>query len=276
MLSDLTGCKYGSLLVVGFDHFDTYKHSYWKCRCDCGNDYVVRGSSLTEGKTTACNACSHKIKDMVGEEYGRLTVLSFDGVRKGHYYWKCVCECGNEVVVDGGMLRSGNTKSCGCYQRERTSSANKTHGDTGERLFGIWMGMKDRCYNANCPGYRYYGGKGVTVFDGWRYDYPAFKSWSYANGYADSLTIDRIDVNGSYCPDNCRWITLKEQQNNKTVNHLVIYHGKSRTVSEWSDIVGIDYKTLYQRLFKYHWDVESAFTKPVRHSNRRKESVCIG
>ena len=162
--------------------------------------------------------------DLIGQKYGRLTVVAFDRLQNHKTYWKCVCDCGLTVVVPGNNLRSGNTMSCGCLRREtarKTGKANTVHGeghDHKTRLYSIWCGMRQRCMNPHRTAYSLYGGKGVRVCDAWD-DYTVFREWALSNGYADNLSIDRIDPNGDYCPENCRWITLSENVARANKNH---------------------------------------------------------
>lgn len=154
-----------------------------------------------------------RCEDLMGRVFGMLTVKRFAEKRGIHYYWECVCSCGKETLVDGYNLRSGKTRSCGCLRATVTAEVHTTHGDARlgkvTRLRRLWNGMKNRCYNANEPGYKWYGAKGVIVCEDW-HDYAKFKSWALANGYTDELSIDRIDPNGDYEPSNCRWITRSE------------------------------------------------------------------
>ena len=162
--------------------------------------------------------------DLVGEKYGRLTVVAFDRVQNKKAYWKCVCDCGLTVIATGNNLRSGNTKSCGCLQREaakNTGKRNRTHGeghDGRTRLYNIWCGMRQRCNNEKHHAYSLYGGKGVKLCEEWN-DYPVFKSWALTHGYADNLSIDRIDPDKGYCPENCRWLTPSENTARANKNH---------------------------------------------------------
>jgi len=140
------------------------------------------------------------IKDLTDQRFGKLTVIKLDCKdKRGECKWLCKCDCGNETVVYGSHLRKGDTVSCGCVMR----TANKTHGESKTRLYKIWLHMKDRCNNPNGDHYCYYGGRGITYTPIWE-DFNEFKSWAINNGYKDNLTIDRIDVNGNYEPDNCR------------------------------------------------------------------------
>lgn len=162
--------------------------------------------------------------DMVGKKYGRLTVIGFDRLEHHKAYWKCACDCGLTVVVSGNNLRSGNTASCGCLRREKTQirgKLNAVHGeghDNKTRLYTIWCGMRQRCMNKANHAYQWYGGKGVSVCDEWN-EYSAFKAWALSHGYEDNLSIDRIDPNGGYCPENCRWVTISENVARANKNH---------------------------------------------------------
>lgn len=162
--------------------------------------------------------------DLIGQKFGRLTVIAFDGVKNRKAWWKCTCDCGLSVLVNTGNLRSGNTKSCGCFRREITKARGKSNTIHGEghgnktRLYSIWCGMRQRCNNKNNDGYKWYGKKGVRICSEWE-SYPEFKSWAENNGYADNLSIDRINHNGNYEPGNCRWITLSENVARANKNH---------------------------------------------------------
>lgn len=166
-----------------------------------------------------------KCKDLTGLNYGRLTVISRDEDRtepsgRKRVYWLCKCECGKVVSVQYSALKAGKTKSCGCLKTERNKKHFTKHGFSKERLYQVWTDIKKRCSNPNYKQYKDYGGRGIIICDEWKNDYLFFRDWALKNGYNPyakygECTIDRIDVNGNYEPNNCRWVTIKQQNNNK-------------------------------------------------------------
>lgn len=192
-------------------------------------------------------------KDYMNNKFGRLTVVGKKLVPKGtrhRVYWVCECECGGKVKVRTDSLTRGLVRSCGCMKKEQDAinlTANHTHKLSGTRLYHTWTQMKMRCHNPNDNSYERYGGRGIKVCDEWRNSFETFKTWALSNGYSDNLTIDRIDVNGNYSPDNCRWATIKEQSLNRRSNIKVPFNGTEVTLKELSELVDIHYSVLVGR-----------------------------
>lgn len=206
-------------------------------------------------------------KDIIGMKFGRLTVLKLDHIKelkRKFYYYLCKCECGNECIVLKSSLLNGLTQSCGCYNTEiRIKQCKKRakHNLTNTRLHAIWEKMKGRCLCVTSPDFSNYGGRGITVCDEWKNDFKAFYDWAMANGYQENLTIDRIDVNGNYEPENCRWVNQKTQQRNRRNNKLITFNGETRCLFEWADIYHISPKILSQRINRDKMSFDKAILK---------------
>lgn len=192
-----------------------------------------------------------KIKDMTGKKFEHCQVIGFSGLSNDNKAtWECLCECGGVFVTTGKALRDGSSKSCGCLKTKiilEASRKNRKHGETNNRLYNIWRGIKKRCYIPNDTSYKNYGAKGIKVCDEWLNSYEKFRDWAMSNGYEDNLTIDRIDSEGDYTPENCRWANWKQQGRNRSNNKRIMYKGKRMTFSEVAEKIGISRELLYYR-----------------------------
>lgn len=274
-MNDLTGCRFGRLTVISKADDRITKngnnHKCWKCLCDCGNICIKTHRALTIDHTQSCG-CYFKeriyesnFKDLTDLKFGKLTVLSLDKKKNGAYYWFCSCECGNSAVVRGSSLIYGDTKSCGCLKGSVQPKFNPLlHTEDGKRLHRIWSGAKDRCLNKKSKYYHNYGGRGITVCAEWVNDFTKFYEWALQNGYNSKLTLDRIDNNAGYEPENCRWTTYEVQENNRRNNVSLEHNGRIQTISQWAKELGIQEGTIRARLAR-GWDIESSLT-PLQDS----------
>ena len=205
-------------------------------------------------------------KNLLNKKFGKLTVVSLDHLGKGGAFWLCECECGHHKVVRGSHLTAGDVKSCGCLRKEVLDST--THGMSYSRLYNSWASIKKRCLLVTNKSYKSYGGRGITICDEWKESFEAFRDWALANGYDDTLTIDRIDNDGNYEPSNCRWVNAKTQARNRITNTLITFNGKTRCVSEWAEMKGMSNGALLERLRK-GWSIERALTQKIRQLRKK-------
>lgn len=270
----LTGYVFGSLTVESFAERRGTK-AYWNCRCVCGVLKAIRGDSLKDGSIRSCGClriqtAKTKIVNLVGRTFGRLTVT--DGPHKRQdqrgYFWPCLCACGARVAVHRSALLNKQTQSCGCLRREQVTErarvmgeANTTHGQTASPEWTAWRNMRLRCTDPQQTAYPNYGGRGITVCARWE---------SFENFVADmgekptpQHSLGRIDNNGHYCPENCRWETQKEQQRNRRDTVFYEYNGERRCVAEWAELYGLTTAALWHRI-RRGWSMERALTTPVR------------
>lgn len=196
------------------------------------------------------------IKIEIGTKYNHLTAQKFlyrDKLSNQIWLWECDCKNKTQKELSLNSVKQGNTKSCGCLKLKRTQQMGKDnykHGLSATRLYNIWRGMKLRCLVKNEINYKDYGGRGIKICDEWKDNFISFKEWALTNGYKDNLTIDRIDVNGNYCPENCRFITNLKQQNNRRNNRFYTFNNKTQTISEWSRELNIEKSVLRNRIIK--------------------------
>lgn len=235
---DLTGKRFGKLVVIELDHIERRYGALWKCRCDCGNETVVRSNDLRTGNTKSCGCYKissrfgRRTVNLTGKRYGKLTVLEYAGVdKKGCALWKCKCDCGNEFIARSYGLCHGDTKSCGCL----VTKGYTTRRISKTILYRRWKGIKERCYNPNNRGYSRYGGRGIYMCDEWLNNPQAFYDWAISSGFKPELSIDRKDNNGPYAPWNCRWADSKVQGNNKRNTRHFMIDGKDISLGELTD-----------------------------------------
>lgn len=197
---------------------------------------------------------THLIKDLTGQKFNMLTVLSLDS--RDPVYWKCRCDCGGITRVQTSNLKRGRVKSCGCLSRK----GNPTHHLRHTKLYSKYAGILRRCYNKNEKCYKNYGGRGISVCDEWLSSFVSFYEWAINNGYQEGLSIDRIDNNGDYCPENCRWVDNKTQANNRRSNRLYTMNGETKNLSQWCKQYGMEYTVVRNRIVKHGWPFEEAIT----------------
>ncbi len=269
---DLRGRKYNRLTALKRLENDPSKNAVFLCRCDCGNEVAVVGSQLSGGHVKSCGCLVHESRSLIelkGKVFGRLIVIGRAAASNRKIpKWDCVCSCGTKTTVIGSLLRTGHTKSCGCIKRETLVERNKTHGLAKTKLYRIWQGMRNRCTNPNVPNYPFYGGRGIRIL--WStfeefYDdmHDAFERHVALHGEKDT-TIERIENNGNYCKENCRFATWREQFNNTRKNRKITFDGKTLSVSEMARLHGLSPKVLSSRLNWCEWELNKAINTPKR------------
>lgn len=201
-----------------------------------------------------------------GDRYGRYVILREVASERPGRHVLCRCDCGTVKVVRFSHLVNGNTSSCGCYKRDLTIATKRTHGQSGTRLYYVWVEMRQRCQNPRHPRYPLYGGRGIRVCDEWK-DFERFRSWALANGYRPGLSLDRIDNDGDYEPGNCRWVPQLVQNNNSRRCKMITYRGRTQSLAQWARELGLNYRTLRSRL-RIGWSVERAFETPMEGRSR--------
>ncbi len=210
--------------------------------------------------------------DLTGQVFTRLTVVAQDGRLGKRIAWKCICECGNITTVTATHLRSGHTKSCGCFQVDTVILNNTSHQLTRTRIYNNWCGMIQRCNNPNDPAYHLYGGRGIFVCDRWL----KFEHFLSDMGEKpEDMSLDRIDVNGPYSYENCRWATDTEQANNKRNNHLITFRGKTQSIAMWARDIGVQTHTLKSRVYR-GWGEEKALTTPTIPTGQHRVGISPG
>lgn len=211
--------------------------------------------------------------NLIGQKFGRLTVVSLakkhdNSVKR---YWVCQCDCGNIIEVQTSSLISGHTKSCGCYRiyKKKYEYDYENNIPRNDRIKSVWDGIKLRCSNPNCTGYKNYGGRDIKLCKEWE-NYYNFQKWSLENGYREDLTIDRINNDKGYSPDNCRWVTMKVQQNNKRNTAYYTYNGETKPFMEWCDLYHLTRDQIAYRI-KNGWTPEEVLGIKKREKTRLRK-----
>lgn len=240
---DLTGEKINNWLVLEHKGFNKHNASLWLVECQC-EKHTKRIKDISQLRATDSCGCK-RIENLNGKTFGRLTVISDPIHKNGKIYFKCRCSCENKTITEvrADELKSGTSKSCGCYALELKTKT----GMSRERIYGIWDGMIRRCNDKDNKRYLNYGARGITICKEW-YDFLTFREWAFNNGYKDNLTIERIDVDKNYEPNNCTWITMKEQARNKTTTiYLTLDDGYSYKLIDLEKELGVNRETLLKR-----------------------------
>jgi len=216
--------------------------------------------------------------NFIGQKFGRLIVLAIERRQNGKYLrwmWECKCECGDVRWYRGEYVWNGHTSSCGCFSRDHQNALK--HGESGTRLFTIWSHMCIRCDPSKKDDVRNrrYAGREIKVCDEW-HDYTVFAKWAKENGYNDSLTIERIDNDGDYCPENCKWISKPKQARNRGTTFHVTYNGRDMSLAEACELAGMPYKQVFARIKYMSWPVDKALSVPINETRKwkRNERFC--
>jgi hypothetical protein len=207
------------------------------------------------------------MKNIIGKKYNRLTVIE----KSKNYKYLCKCDCGNIKYYKGYDITHEIVKSCGCYHKEIVSKQSTKHGLSKHPLYKTWHNMRSRCNNPNATKYELYGGKGIKVCNEWNSKFVCFYEWSINNGWEKGLTIERLDSNKNYEPNNCIWANYKTQNNNTTQNHSITFDGKTMNLNQWAEYLNISKKMLSERI-RRGWTIKRALTTP----NIKKDGFNFG
>ena len=222
-----------------------------------------------------------KLIDLTGKRFGRLIVIKRTGTKNKQILWLCKCDCGKEKEISGVSLKRGATVSCGCYRREcelknlskNWGKSQITHGLSKTRLYQTWRDMKSRCNNPKNKSYKDYGKRGIKICKEWNESFKSFYDWAISNGYNQKLTIDRIDNNKGYTPQNCRWATPKEQANNRRIVRKVTILGETKTFNEFEKQYGISAQLIHSRYDKGYRDYEVIYNGHL--GKKRKKGLVV-
>ena len=288
-VNDYIGKKFGLLTVIGQSPKTNPYSNRFDFQCDCGNIISECPGRVLYGHKKSCGKCrkrntsyelEQRITNSIGMKFGKLTIIGVSHKNgSGKNYAKCKCECGNIIDVLPNSLFNNESKSCGCSKlnnpmlanNKSTSSGNYKDGRTKHSLYGTWTQMINRCENQKSKHYDRYGGRGIKVCEEW-HDFWSFVKWSDSiGGKPNGYTLDRIDNDGNYCPENCRWSDWETQTSNKSSNRYITYNGKTQTIHQWSIDIGLNEQTLTNRINR-GWSIERALTTKPNIGNNQYTS----
>ena len=257
---DLTGRQYGNWTVIRYE-----RKGKWLCKCVCGKEHLVTAQRLKSGRSESCGCRRYEkvsrsvLNDLTGKRFGKLTVVSYAGKER----WNCLCDCGKTHNVKGQHLKNGHVTSCGCNLI--------THGMSNTNLYHVWNTMRQRCENPNSGAFKNYGGRGISVCHEWTGEngFAAFYEWAITFGYKPGLSIDRIDVNGNYCPENCRWVDDIEQANNRRCTIFYEFDGEKMTLRQISEKYNLPAESIRKRL-RTGMSIEDAVASTISAKERGK------
>jgi len=277
---DFTGMKFGKLTALYRIKTEKTtgrgKHAMWMCKCDCGNTKIISSTRLAHGKTDNCGCmdskCRNKkgqftkgenVKDISGKKFGKLTVLKLDKIVNRKSYWIVKCECGTIKTVRSDTLKV--ITSCGCDKKKQdiiNFGITNHHELNHHPVYSIWNAMINRCENPHNKHYNDYGGRGIKICEEWK-DIRNFSKWADETGFelGKNLSIERKDVNGNYCPENCCWIDRKLQPRNRRNTVRLDMDGDNKSLSEWCEIYNVPYKKVIGRYCRGIREIDDLFYK---------------
>ncbi len=274
--NDLTGKRFNRLVVI---RLVPGLRSRWLCRCDCGTEKEISGGNIHRVKSCGCQAREDQhnpeFTDLTGSTFGHWAVLG-EPKKKGAnlwWNWKCRCTCGTTIYVSANKLRSGKSQSCGCVANLAHTGNRSTHCRTHTSEYGSWTHMRTRCQNPNSDCYGDYGERGITVCERWANSFENFLA-DMGEKPSRKHSLDRIDNDKGYSPDNCRWASSKEQARNKRTSRMITYNGETLALADWAERLGISFRTIASRL-DLGMSVDEALTRPVKKRPRGRRSDCL-
>lgn len=263
---DITGIIYNQLTAIKYIETDKFGHEKWLFLCSCGKEKLLNKIKVKTGATKSCG-CRAFQSDITGEKYNMLTAVrtSYKKNPKSSYYWWFKCDCGNEKEILKSYVIKGTVKSCGCLAKRKSAQRAKktftTHSQTKTETYVVWQNMKSRCSNPKSISYENYGSRGISVCDRWQ----EFENFIEDMGLRPpNRSLDRIDNDKGYFKENCRWVTVQQQSNNKRNNFLIEWCGKKLNCREWEKETGITASVIRERIKKYNWTIEKSLTTKIK------------